>query len=310
MLQVIDTRWLAYLTQMDHLREGMGFQAYGQMDPAGRVQGGGVHRLPGPHRGHPARDRPRAAQRADPARGSRARPGLTPDGGVPSPDGGAPVAPTHAVPPRRQPRHRRVPIDPVVPPTARWCLRRGRLRRSRAARSRAPLAPRVSAPVVEQADRAQHRRVVRRRGRDGRWERQRRHERCDWDPPREGRTKSSVSLRVREEVQVLPREVAEGGSPPNAENGDGDCSAQEAAASAGQLLRQTGDHGCRHRNAEGRPRHRREIEVLGRDRSTHQVALSRVAAEVVDQCRGRRGFQFPQRRFAGPGNGRGRPWSE
>ena len=33
MLQVIDTRWLAYLTQMDHLREGMGFQAYGQMDP-------------------------------------------------------------------------------------------------------------------------------------------------------------------------------------------------------------------------------------------------------------------------------------
>src|SRR6202165_342320 len=33
MLQVIDTRWLASLTQMDHLREGMGFQAYGQMDP-------------------------------------------------------------------------------------------------------------------------------------------------------------------------------------------------------------------------------------------------------------------------------------
>ena len=33
MLQVIDARWLAYLTQMDHLREGMGFQAYGQMDP-------------------------------------------------------------------------------------------------------------------------------------------------------------------------------------------------------------------------------------------------------------------------------------
>ncbi len=33
MLQVINSRWLAYLTQMDHLREGMGFQAYGQMDP-------------------------------------------------------------------------------------------------------------------------------------------------------------------------------------------------------------------------------------------------------------------------------------
>jgi preprotein translocase subunit SecA len=33
MLQVIDSRWLSYLTQMDHLREGMGLQAYGQMDP-------------------------------------------------------------------------------------------------------------------------------------------------------------------------------------------------------------------------------------------------------------------------------------
>ncbi|HZU76686.1 MAG TPA: SEC-C metal-binding domain-containing protein, partial [Dehalococcoidia bacterium] len=33
MLQVIDTRWRAYLTQMDHLREGIGLQAYGQNDP-------------------------------------------------------------------------------------------------------------------------------------------------------------------------------------------------------------------------------------------------------------------------------------
>ncbi len=33
MLQVIDTRWRAYLTQMDHLREGIGLQAYGQKDP-------------------------------------------------------------------------------------------------------------------------------------------------------------------------------------------------------------------------------------------------------------------------------------
>ena len=41
---------------------------------ARRVQGGGLHRVPGPHRGHPARDRPGAAQRADPARGSRRRP--------------------------------------------------------------------------------------------------------------------------------------------------------------------------------------------------------------------------------------------
>src|SRR5207302_625578 len=33
MLQVIDLKWRAYLTQMDHLREGIGLQAYGQRDP-------------------------------------------------------------------------------------------------------------------------------------------------------------------------------------------------------------------------------------------------------------------------------------
>ncbi|HEX6539982.1 MAG TPA: preprotein translocase subunit SecA, partial [Candidatus Dormibacteraeota bacterium] len=33
MLQVIDQRWRTYLTQMDHLREGIGLQAYGQKDP-------------------------------------------------------------------------------------------------------------------------------------------------------------------------------------------------------------------------------------------------------------------------------------
>ena len=33
MLQVIDVKWQAYLTQMDHLREGIGLQAYGQRDP-------------------------------------------------------------------------------------------------------------------------------------------------------------------------------------------------------------------------------------------------------------------------------------
>src|SRR5260370_324189 len=33
MLQVIDQKWVAYLTQMDHLREGIGLQGYGQKDP-------------------------------------------------------------------------------------------------------------------------------------------------------------------------------------------------------------------------------------------------------------------------------------
>jgi preprotein translocase subunit SecA len=33
MLQVIDQRWRTYLTQMDHLRDQIGFHGYGQMDP-------------------------------------------------------------------------------------------------------------------------------------------------------------------------------------------------------------------------------------------------------------------------------------
>jgi preprotein translocase subunit SecA len=33
MLRVIDERWRTYLTQMEHMREQIGFQSYGQMDP-------------------------------------------------------------------------------------------------------------------------------------------------------------------------------------------------------------------------------------------------------------------------------------
>jgi len=33
MLEVIDQKWRAYLTQMDHLREGIGLVGYGQKDP-------------------------------------------------------------------------------------------------------------------------------------------------------------------------------------------------------------------------------------------------------------------------------------
>ncbi len=33
MLQVIDQRWRTYLTQMEHMREQIGFHGYGQMDP-------------------------------------------------------------------------------------------------------------------------------------------------------------------------------------------------------------------------------------------------------------------------------------
>ena len=33
MLSVIDEKWRAYLTQMEHMRESIGFHGYGQMDP-------------------------------------------------------------------------------------------------------------------------------------------------------------------------------------------------------------------------------------------------------------------------------------
>jgi preprotein translocase subunit SecA len=33
MLRTIDTKWVDYLTQMEHFREGIGLQAYGQLDP-------------------------------------------------------------------------------------------------------------------------------------------------------------------------------------------------------------------------------------------------------------------------------------
>ncbi|MBO0745419.1 MAG: SEC-C domain-containing protein, partial [Candidatus Dormibacteraeota bacterium] len=33
MLRTIDSKWVDYLTQMEHFREGVGLQAYGQRDP-------------------------------------------------------------------------------------------------------------------------------------------------------------------------------------------------------------------------------------------------------------------------------------
>ncbi|HEX6547798.1 MAG TPA: SEC-C metal-binding domain-containing protein, partial [Candidatus Dormibacteraeota bacterium] len=33
MLRAIDTKWIDYLTQMEHFREGIGLRAYGQRDP-------------------------------------------------------------------------------------------------------------------------------------------------------------------------------------------------------------------------------------------------------------------------------------
>ena len=41
MLNVMDRLWIQHLTAIDDLREGIGLRAYGQRDPADRVQGRG-----------------------------------------------------------------------------------------------------------------------------------------------------------------------------------------------------------------------------------------------------------------------------
>ncbi|GIW06114.1 MAG: hypothetical protein KatS3mg060_0919 [Dehalococcoidia bacterium] len=33
LLRAIDTNWVQHLTQMEHIREGIGLRAYGQADP-------------------------------------------------------------------------------------------------------------------------------------------------------------------------------------------------------------------------------------------------------------------------------------
>ena len=38
LLKVIDSKWMDHIDDMDQLRQGIGLQAYGQRDPAGRVQ--------------------------------------------------------------------------------------------------------------------------------------------------------------------------------------------------------------------------------------------------------------------------------
>src|SRR3984957_10347873 len=93
MLQVIDSRWLAYLTQMDHLREGMGFQAYGQMDPLVEYKAAAFAAFQDLTEDI-QREIVRALLNVQIRRVDPNETGADPDGGVPSPVGSAPVAPT------------------------------------------------------------------------------------------------------------------------------------------------------------------------------------------------------------------------
>ena len=146
MLQVIDARWLAYLTQMDHLREGMGFQAYGQMDPLVEYKAAAFTAFQDLTEDI-QREIVRALLNVQIRRVDPSETGADPDGGVPSPDGGAPVAPTQGAAEATAPASPRADrpggaTDGAMVPPARpaAALASGALARA--------TAPRVSAPVV------------------------------------------------------------------------------------------------------------------------------------------------------------------
>ena len=200
MLQVIDTRWLAYLTQMDHLREGMGFQAYGQMDPLVEYKAaafGAFQDLTEDIQ----REIVRALlnvqiRRVDP---NEAAPTADPASTSPRP-----LRRRQPAPPRPPHRRRRVRTDQVAQPTVRRSP--GSAGGSAGQRSfgSGHLDARRSTGG-EQADRTEHRRVVRfgHAAREREWQRCRKW--CERGAERQGRPQSALSLRVREEVQVLPR---------------------------------------------------------------------------------------------------------
>jgi preprotein translocase subunit SecA len=151
MLQVIDSRWLTYLTQMDHLREGMGFQAYGQMDPLVEYKAAAFTAFQDLTEDI-QREIVRALlnvqiRRVDP---NEVQPGA--EGDVASTDGAAPVAPTEGAAEATAPASPRADrpggaTDGAMVPPARpaAALASGALARATGARVSAPV---VSKPIV------------------------------------------------------------------------------------------------------------------------------------------------------------------
>ncbi len=139
MLQVIDSRWLTYLTQMDHLREGMGFQAYGQMDPLVEYKAAAFTSFQDLTEDI-QREIVRALLNVQIRRVDPNETQADADGGVPSPDGGR-LSRRQKAPPKRRRLHRRGPIDPVARPTGPWCLRRVLRQRLQVARWRVRPGP-------------------------------------------------------------------------------------------------------------------------------------------------------------------------
>jgi preprotein translocase subunit SecA len=151
MLQVIDSRWLTYLTQMDHLREGMGFQAYGQMDPLVEYKAAAFTAFQDLTEDI-QREIVRALlnvqiRRVDPNEAQAEA-----DGDVPSVDGAAPVAPTEGAAEATAPASPRADrpggaTDGAMVPPARpaAALASGALARATGTRVSAPV---VSKPIV------------------------------------------------------------------------------------------------------------------------------------------------------------------
>src|SRR6202166_2245176 len=146
MLQVIALRWLAYLTQMDHLREGMGFQAYDQMDPLVEYKAAAFTAFQDLTEDI-QREIVRALLNVQIRRVDPSETEADPDGGVPSPNGGAPVAPTQGAAEATAPASPRADrpggaTDGAQVPPARpaAALASGALARA--------TGPRVSAPLM------------------------------------------------------------------------------------------------------------------------------------------------------------------
>ena len=107
-LSVLDAQWKDHLLALDHLKEGIGMRAYGQRDPAGRVQARVVRALPGDDgaRRGPGRPVPvpgRAGPAARRSGGGSQVPGAREQGGGHGPAGRAPGG--AALPDRRAPHH-------------------------------------------------------------------------------------------------------------------------------------------------------------------------------------------------------------
>ncbi len=212
MLQVIDTRWLQYLTQMDHLREGMGFQAYGQMDPLVEYKAAAftafqdltediqreiVRALMNVQIRRVDPNEAQADEEA-PAGGDEGTTPAAPEPVAQAPTAGAAEALAPASPRADRPGGA---LDAAQVPPARpaAALASGTLARATGTRVSAPV---TSKPIVRNIVESSGAGTQRAEGNGSGGGC---HQRRGHHGQREGRAESGLPVRVRKEVQVLPR---------------------------------------------------------------------------------------------------------